>query len=193
MSELPNRWSVLTDFSKTVITLASALLAATITFSGQLLAGLGGTCWVHAIRASWVCLILAILAALVAAGQAYTYLFEREKRQSSASPSKEESAAERWAHRASNTSYFLLFLAGGLFFIASFGLRPTPPGAPSAGAAVAEVPSDIAGSQEQIDELQREVQRIGELVESIAAHLESLDEEHESDPSDPEEAPAPAR
>jgi hypothetical protein len=71
----PNPWAVINDYSKTVVTLASALLAATVTFSGQII-GSGLTFWQAIVLFSiWICLLGTIVFGVLA--QAFLTRFLR--------------------------------------------------------------------------------------------------------------------
>ncbi|HWE03232.1 MAG TPA: hypothetical protein VG326_12555 [Tepidisphaeraceae bacterium] len=70
----PNPWATLTEYCKAVITLASGLLAITVTFLSTFLTqGIWGT-QTTCLIAGWVLLLLAIFAAFVAIGFLTNYL-----------------------------------------------------------------------------------------------------------------------
>ena len=72
-AEHPSPWAIVNDYTKTVITLASALLAVTITFSGQILSAAGA--WQRLfLGIAWLCLLISIAAGVAAEAYLTTYL-----------------------------------------------------------------------------------------------------------------------
>ena len=74
ISDAPHRWSIINDYSKTVITLASGLLAVTVTFSSQLLGAQGSFGLIILLIISWLLLVAAIGFALAAAAYLSVHL-----------------------------------------------------------------------------------------------------------------------
>ena len=102
-----NPWTLMHDYSKTVVTLASSILALTVTFGNSLAGKSPTTGMLTLLVLSWFFLIVTIAAALYVAGRLIGYL--RGVRQSPAP-----------APFLCNVSYFSLFLA--LFFFGWSGL-----------------------------------------------------------------------
>lgn len=101
MDPAPNPWKVIDDYGKTVITLASALLALTITFLGQFAIDEASHFQVILLIATWACLILAILFGLLGAAKLSNYLRGRTEHIQSVA--------------LSNLSFFSLLLASIAF------------------------------------------------------------------------------
>jgi hypothetical protein len=75
----PNKWSLLNDYSKTVVTLASALLAATVTFADKLLLLSSGSGIArYALYCIWVFLFLSIASALYVIGRIHRHLRDQD-------------------------------------------------------------------------------------------------------------------
>ncbi len=136
MAPDPSPWSIVLDYSKTVITVATGLLTFTGTFSSKLYDGAHPPC---TLIAAWVLLLLSIAFSLYAIGRLTGYLMQKENNSESSerspSPSlvrffrdlvssKQKTPAEprkkpnaRVVLLLSNLAYFALFLAAGFFVI----------------------------------------------------------------------------
>jgi hypothetical protein len=71
--EAPNPWEKISDFSKTVVTLASAILALTVTFSANLIGKITGIAQ-GLLFLSWALLVVAAGFAIASHGQLIGYL-----------------------------------------------------------------------------------------------------------------------
>jgi len=99
----PNQWNALIDYSKTIITLASAFLAVTVTFSGQLI-GKGSSKVIGLfLSITWGLLVAAIASGLVTTAFVINYLRVRKN--------------EKVTIFCANVSYSLLLLAGISFLL----------------------------------------------------------------------------
>jgi hypothetical protein len=99
----PNQWNALNDYSKTVITLASAFLAVTVTFSGQLMGKETNLASNRFLMGTWGLLVGAIACGVLTAAFVINYLRHNK--------------SEKPAILFANLSYVLLFLAGASFLI----------------------------------------------------------------------------
>lgn len=107
-----NPWDVINDFSKTTVTLGSALLALTVTFSEKLLAREGGALETGLLFGTWVFLVAAIAAGLIAHALVINYL--------------RKGTSESKCIFFANAALFLLFISIVIFLIfgwVSFGKR----------------------------------------------------------------------
>lgn len=102
----PSQWTVLNEYSKTIITLASGLLAVTVTFSSQLISKSSDSTSNFLLIATWVVLVSSIIFGVLTAAYIIQYLRNN----------REGGKAITFA----NLSYLTLVLAGGLFL--SFGI-----------------------------------------------------------------------
>ncbi|NGZ11351.1 MAG: hypothetical protein CV088_18600 [Nitrospira sp. LK70] len=134
MAQDPSPWSIVLDYSKTVITVATGLLTFTGTFSSKLYDGADPP---GSLIAAWVLLLLSMAFCLYAIGRLTGYLIQKENNSESSernpSPSvlkllralvsfKQETPAEppktpnsTSVLLLSNLAYFSLFLAAGFF------------------------------------------------------------------------------
>lgn len=104
MSDDPSPWTLLNEYTQTVVTLAAGVLAFTATFSGQFFHDAGSPTLLFA---SWALLVLAIAAALFSAARLNGFL--RHVR-----PDADQ------ALTSANVAYFALFLAILVFFVFAF-------------------------------------------------------------------------
>jgi outer membrane protein OmpA-like peptidoglycan-associated protein len=72
--EAPSPWTVINDYSKTVVTLGSALLAVTVTFSGTILGKFNSTFQLCFLIAAWLFLVIVIAFALKSIQHLINYL-----------------------------------------------------------------------------------------------------------------------
>ncbi len=109
----PSEWEATIDYSKTVITIASALLGITVTFTGQLLPSSTSSFQTIVVVLSWLALVLALLFGFL--GVAFCINFLKTGKRGGL------------ATFCSNCSFFLLLAAGVCFLILggsrSVGLR----------------------------------------------------------------------
>lgn len=135
-AEPPSRWTVINDYSKTVVTVCAALLAFIGAFSGKLLAGQLSVLAIWDVNITIGLLGLAALSALAVPGMLDRYLcvVAKELRQPPAEEKNLDSATqEEWDSRAkriwnikavANLSY--IFLASAVVGMAVFGIcRPS--------------------------------------------------------------------
>ncbi|MDT3777055.1 hypothetical protein PJI16_05715 [Nitrospira sp. MA-1] len=95
MNPDPNPWSIMEEFTKTVVTLSSALLAITVTFSGKLIGDLDS--WASGILVgSWACGAASIICGVAAHGLIVRFL-------------KTKKGA--WATRMANTAFIFLVIS----------------------------------------------------------------------------------
>lgn len=78
--EFPNPWVIINDYTKTIVALASGLLAVTITFSGQILGGGISSSQKVFLASAWVLLVVTILSGVAAEAWLTTYLRGIEKK-----------------------------------------------------------------------------------------------------------------
>ena len=103
----PNPWSIIHEYSKTVITLATGFLAITVTFSGYLLEDIYSPYNVYLLAVCWIFLVLAIICGLLAA--VFLSGFLRKKM----NPNK--------CILCSNAAFYLLMSAGVVFLLFGIG------------------------------------------------------------------------
>lgn len=72
--EAPSPWSVINDYSKTIITVASGFLAITVTFSGQIIGKNSNFVTIALLTITWLLLVVAVALAVAAAGFLVNYL-----------------------------------------------------------------------------------------------------------------------
>jgi len=108
IDQAPHRWTVVNDYTKTAITLASGLLAITVTFSGQLIEAKNRLSLIL-LLISWIFLVGAIASALLAAAYLSVYL-GLEERDDLTEPevTKKRSRSNRALVLSSAALYFLL-------------------------------------------------------------------------------------
>jgi hypothetical protein len=95
-SEPPNQWSVIVEYNKMIIALASALLGVSVTFAEKLLVTPRSFDRI-ALISSWVLLVLTILAAVMSAAFCINYLRNDER--------------DKLSILFANSSFYLLLLA----------------------------------------------------------------------------------
>lgn len=105
MSEPPSPWSLLNEYTQTVITLAAGVLAFTATFSGQFFHDAGSPTLLFA---SWALLVVAIAASLYSAARLTNFL------------QSGRDGTRKQAIFCANAAYFALFFAIVLFFVFAF-------------------------------------------------------------------------
>jgi len=99
--EKPSAWGVLHEYTKTVVTLATGILAFTITFMGKLIGSDPSVLVRPLLIATWAILMLAILFGLLAAAGLANYLRGKQNANTSLF--------------CANAAFFLLVLAAVLF------------------------------------------------------------------------------
>jgi hypothetical protein len=104
---VPNPWDVLNDYSKTVITLSSGLLVITVTFLDRLLKTKIDPGLALLVILVWGCLILSIIAGLLAAAFTINFL--------------KNNTRDHHAILMANAAFFLLVLAG--IFLVWVGIK----------------------------------------------------------------------
>lgn len=111
VSAAPHRLMVINDYTKTVITLASGLLAVTVTFSGQLL-GTQSLMPLIFLFVSWILLVAAIAFALITAAYTSVYLgLAAKENLDQKEKAKKKSRFERSISFCSYSFYCLLLAA----------------------------------------------------------------------------------
>jgi hypothetical protein len=106
----PSQWSALNDYSKTIITLASGLLALSVTFSGQVITKRADEISTALLVATWIFLVLAIASGVLTA--VFLIEFLRKNRN------------EKLVIFCANSSYFALGVAGIFFLVfGSYSIR----------------------------------------------------------------------
>ena len=103
----PSPWEIIQDYTKTVITLATAILAFTITFATKLTGPAPDFYMKSLIASTWSVLVLAIIFGLWAAARLANFLRGKQ--------------TEKSCLLASNIAFFLLVLAGIMFVL--IGIR----------------------------------------------------------------------
>lgn len=103
IEDAPNPWSIVNDYSKTVITIASGFLAVTVSFSSQLIGRDRNYGAIVALIVTWSLLVLAVALGVAAAALLVNYL-------------------RRGTHlaaciRCSNLAFYALLAAGMSFLI----------------------------------------------------------------------------
>jgi hypothetical protein len=97
----PSAWTIVNDYSKTAITLATGFLGLTITFQGQLTSG-HSTFFERALLAgTWTCLVISIAFGLLVTGRLSGFL--------------QNAGTAWWVLCWCNLSFLMLFLAAGMF------------------------------------------------------------------------------
>jgi hypothetical protein len=124
-TDKPSSWEVLEEYSKTVITLASALLAVSVTFSGNILSKDPNIVILGILYFIWFSLLFAIVLGLLVAGFIYRFLEAEET--PPATPAEGNSGANdpkasmnEWKSRArtaANYAYLSLGVAAVLFVL----------------------------------------------------------------------------
>jgi len=102
----PNQWNSINDYSKTIITLASGLLAITVTFSGQLIGKSNDRWSTGLLIGTWIILVMTIFSGVLTA--TFVIQFLRNNKDG------------KYAILFANVSYLTLALAGLLFL--AFGI-----------------------------------------------------------------------
>jgi hypothetical protein len=113
VGDLPNRWNVLNEYSKTIITLSSALLALTVTFSDKLVSVSATTYSRYFIAVSWILLLVSIIFGLLVAASVYNYL--KKKETSTENTIGDIEKIEMNARKCANRSYVSFGLAAIVF------------------------------------------------------------------------------
>lgn len=99
-------WESLIDYLKTIITLASALLTATIAVADKLVLGVGSTWARFSLEVSWFALVATILAALLSVALCVNYLRNRTR--------------ETGAILTANSAFFLFAVSAVALFFAGY-------------------------------------------------------------------------
>ena len=115
VSDPPNRWTVLNEYSKTIIALASALLAVAVAFADKLLGASPSYAARFVVYGMWFFLLVSIVTGLLVAAFVYKYLELHEK-----DDKEEKTLYEKRARKMANWSYRALGLAVILIFIFGF-------------------------------------------------------------------------
>ena len=102
-AERPNAWAVLVEYTKTLVTLASALLALTVTFASQIVPKGVQDVERWALIAAWGFLIFTIICAIWSAAFVVNVLFHDRKK--------------RGAVFLANCAFFGLVLATAAFLV----------------------------------------------------------------------------
>jgi hypothetical protein len=118
LGDAPSPYAVIHDHSKTVITLATAFLGLTVTFSERLIGSSPSMWQVTLLGTVWILLMISIVAAIVAVVQLYRFLSKASipiSSNDSLQKTQQEIDNRRAMALASSASYIILIIAGICF------------------------------------------------------------------------------
>jgi hypothetical protein len=107
-------WTTLKDYSQSLITLASALLALSVTFSSTLISKIGQV-EKTLLLISWLCLVFVIACGAITQSFLINYL-----RYGNTKPAKPEKGNSYWAVLFANSAFLSLVVAAIVFLIFGF-------------------------------------------------------------------------
>lgn len=109
MTDHPSHWTILNEYSKSILTLGSSLLAAVVTFSDKFVSSME-TAGGYILFGLYISLLIAIVSALLTAAFIYKSLKLKDN-------GKREYAFEKHARKVANVSYIAIGCSALLFLV----------------------------------------------------------------------------